>query len=107
MEARMNALNYKSYFLRPVEDSHRRYEALRSVLVDEQPMKEVAQRFEVSYGTLRNWVSEFCRTKDSGQLPPFSPGRCADVHPLRNLVTKIRKFKSPMPGRCRWKQDGD
>jgi len=67
----MNALNYKDYFLRPVEESQRRYEALRSVVVEEQPGKEVAQRFEVSYGTLRNWISEFCRTQDSGELPPF------------------------------------
>ena len=82
----MQGHTYKDYFLRPVEDSQRRYEALRSVVVEEQPMKEVAQRFEVSYGTLRNWISEFCRTQDAGQLPPFSSRRCADVPRRRILV---------------------
>ena len=103
----MNALNYKDYFLQPVDGSHRRYEALRSVVVEEQSMKQVAQRFEVSYGTLRNWVSEFCRLQAAGQSPPFSLQPCADVLPLRNLVMKIRKSKLLMFERCRWKQVGD
>ena len=102
----MNALNYKDYFLQPADGSHRRYEALRCVVVEEQPMKEVAQRFEVSYGTLRNWVSEFCQLQDAGQSPPFSLRPCADVLPLWNLVMKIRKSKLLMFERCRWKQDG-
>ena len=62
----------------PVEALHRRYEALRSVFVEEQPMKEVAQRFEVSYGTIRNWVSEFCRGQDAGQSAPFLPRHRVD-----------------------------
>ena len=102
----MNALNYKDYFLQPVEGPHRRYEALRSVVMGEQPMKEVAQQFEVSYGTLRNWVSEFCRSQHAGQSPPFSRRLRADVLRLRNFVTKIPKSKSPMFERCRWRRDG-
>lgn len=69
----MERCNYKDYFLRPAEPRHRRYEAIRSVVVEEQAMKEVAQRYEVSYGTLRNWVSEFRQTQDAGQSPPFLP----------------------------------
>ena len=103
----MNALNYKDYFLQPVDGYHRRYEALRCVVVEEQCMKQVAQRFEVSYGTLRNWVSEFCRLQDTGESPPFSLQSCADVLPLRILVMKIRKSKLQMFERCRWKQVGD
>jgi transposase-like protein len=103
----MNGLEYQDYFVRPVEASHRRYEALRSVFVEEQPMKEVAQRYEVSYGTIRNWVSEFCREQDVGQSPPFSPRHRADVlRPTNSLpMTRIRKSKSPMFGCCRWKPD--
>jgi transposase-like protein len=103
----MTALNYKDYFLQPVDGSHRRYEALRCVVVEEQSMKQVAQRFEVSYGTLRNWVSEFCRLQDAGESPPFSLQPCADVLSLRILVMKIRKSKLLMFERCRWKQVGD
>ena len=103
----MNGVGYKGYFMRPIEASHQRYEALRSVLVEEQPMQKVAQRFEISYGTMRNWVSEFCRAHDAGQSPPFSPRHCADVpSPMNPMATKmIRKSKSPMFGHCRWKRD--
>ena len=103
----MNALNYKDYFLQPVDGAHRRYEALRSVVVEGQSMKEVAQRFEVSYGTLRNWVSEFCRWQDAGQSPPFSHRAYADVLRLQNLVMKIRKSKLLMFERYPWNQVGD
>ncbi len=103
----MNGLEYQDYFVRPVEASHRRYEALRSVFVEEQPMKEVAQRYEVSYGTIRNWVSEFCGGQDAGQSPPFSPRHHADVlRPTNSLsMTRIRESKSPMFRRYRWKLD--
>lgn len=103
----MKALNYKDYFLCPIEVAHRRYEALRSVIVEERPMKEVAQRFELSYGTVRNWVSEFCRGQDAGQSPPFLFHRRAVVpqstKPIR--PTMILKSKLPMFARCRWKRD--
>jgi transposase-like protein len=68
----MDGLDYSNYFMQPVEACHRRYEALRAVFVEEQPMKTVAQRYEISYGTIRNWVSEFRRRQDAGQSPPFS-----------------------------------
>ena len=45
----MNGVDYKSYFMQPVETAQRRYEALRCVFVEEQTMKQVAQRFELSY----------------------------------------------------------
>ncbi len=103
----MNRLEYKNYFAHPVEPSHRRYEALRSVFVEAQPMKEVAQRYEVSYGTIRNWVSDFYRGQDAGQSPPFSPRLCADGPRSTNSppMTKIRKSKSPMFRHCCWKPD--
>ena len=62
---------YQQFFLRPTDSWHRRYEALRMVFLDQQPLKEVAQRFEVSYGTICNWVSEFRAYRDQGDRPPF------------------------------------
>ncbi len=50
----MNGIDYKDYFLHPAETSHRRYEAIRSVLLEEQPMQDVAGRYDISYGTIRN-----------------------------------------------------
>ena len=96
-------MDHKSYFVQPVEASHRRYEALRAVVVDEQPMKEVADRFGISYGTVRNWAAEFRRQQDAGEPPPFSLHHCVDV--LRSthsrLTIRISAGRSPMFGRCR------
>jgi transposase len=99
--------DYKDYFVQPVEARQRRYEALRCVFVEEQSMKSVAQHFEISYGTVRNWVSEFCRARDAGQPSPFLLHRPADAQrPTAPRSTKtIQKFKSPMFGRCHWRQD--
>ena len=69
----MDGDTYSSYFLQPEVLAHRRYEALRAVCVDELSLREAAQLFGVSYGTVRNWFSEFCRMRDAGQAPPFSP----------------------------------
>ena len=105
----MNGLDYRDFFVHPVEATHRRYEALRSVFVEEQPMKEVAQRYDISYGTIRNWVSDFRRGQDDGQPPPFSPRRRVGVPRPTNFLsmTRSRKSKSPMFRRCRWKPGGD
>ena len=102
----MSTLDYRDYFTQPDETTHRRYEALRCVFVEEQPMKTVAQRFDISYGTIRNWVSEFRQRRDAGQSPPFSPSPCRDVRPpMKSALTRNRPSKSPMSGRCRWSQD--
>jgi len=68
----MNGRDDKQYFLQPTETAHRRYEALRAIVIDEEPLKEVAQRFDISYGTLRNWQSEFRQARQAGLAPPFS-----------------------------------
>ena len=68
----MNGLIYADYFLEPEEAIQRRYEALRAVFVEEEPMHEVAQRLGVGYGTIRNWASEFRRTQAARQMPLFS-----------------------------------
>jgi transposase len=102
----MIAAAYKDYFMTPVELSHRRYEALRAVVVEEQPMKEVAERYEVSYGTVRNWVSEFRKTQDAGQSPPFSLHHCADAPQTANSTKTTRTSKWPTFESCRWKRGG-
>lgn len=89
----MNEGPCKDYFIHPVEASHRRYEALRSVFVEELPMLDVAQRYGISYGTVRNWASEFCGQQDAGQSPPFSPHPHADV-PRNHSLSTITSGKS-------------
>ena len=102
----MSNRGYKGYFGQPDEALHRRYEALRSVFVEEQPMKTVAQRFDASYGTVRNWVSEFRQIRDAGQSPPFSPSHRQDVRrPMNSPMKRNRKSKSRMSRRYRWSKD--
>ena len=94
------------YFLHPTEATHRRYEAIRAVIVEGLSLQEVARRFEVSYGTLRNWVSEFRREWDAGQPPPFSLSHREDVpRATAFLATTNRRSKSPTSKSCHWKQD--
>ncbi len=71
----MNWTTYEPFFTQPTDAWHRRYEVLRALFVDRQPIHDVAQRFAVSNGTIANWASEFRRQCDAGQRPPFSFSR--------------------------------
>jgi len=53
----MNGRDYKDFFAHRVHAGNRRYEELRSVFVEEQPMKEVAQRLVMNYAR-RNGVED-------------------------------------------------
>lgn len=86
----MNGAAYKEFFCSPVETEHRRYEALRSVFAEEQSVKEVAQRFEISYGTLRNWISEFRRQYDAGRRPPFQLSAPRTTTRIRHRPTAMQ-----------------
>lgn len=67
----MTQAPYHNFFLQPSGTWHRRYEALRSYFVEQQPLAEVAEQHQVSYGTVCNWVSQFRAQYDAGQRPPF------------------------------------
>jgi transposase len=71
----MEGMAYQRYFLQRLDVQQRRYELLRTVFVDGQSLQDAAQRFDVSYGTVRNWVSEFRQLLDAGQRPPFLQSR--------------------------------
>jgi transposase-like protein len=98
----MDRQPYASFFLQPSGVWHRRYEALRSVFVEQQPLSEVADRFGVACGTVRNWVSEFCGLRDGGQPPPFSPNRSAGVPQQARERTRPtgRRSRSPTSRPC-------
>ena len=101
----MNATAYEHFFLRPTDPLHRRYEALRALFVDQRPLKEIAQRFAVSYGTMCNWVSEFRNQWDADQRPPFLISPLEDDHPVLRTTVNRRNLKLSMPmfRLCRWK----
>ena len=64
----MNRSDYTDYFLNPEQANHRRYEALRAVFVEEESLQDVAQRFGLTYGSIRNWTSDFRRSRDAGEV---------------------------------------
>jgi transposase-like protein len=99
----MEAMEYQQYFLQPQDVWQRRYEAVRAVVVDGHPMPDVAQRFAVTHGTVRNWVSEFRRQLDAGRQPPFS--RCETVIDRQSQPTiPNRQSPSPILKRYLWRR---
>ena len=102
----MAARTLDDYFLQPEDTIQRRYETLRSVFVEGLSLKEAARRFHVSYGTVRNWASEFRRAFHTDERPPFSAVRSVDAPQTEHSrIPANRTSKSPTRGRCRWKQD--
>ena len=74
----MDDPRWQQFFSDPQAAPQRRYEAIRAVTIDQQPMAEVAERFGFTCGTVRNLVSQFRACIRQGRTPPFSPPRRAD-----------------------------
>lgn len=101
----MDGVNFADFFLNPKLANHRRYEALRSHFVDEKSMHDVAQQFGVSYGTMRNWVSEFCSAQSLGNVSPFLFKQDVDDPERTLLNNKMQRSMLQMSKRCRSNQD--
>ncbi len=95
----MNEAKYQDFFLQPAEPRHRQYEALRAYFVEQQPLRDVAERFGVGYGTACNWVSQFRAQQNAGQGSPFLFRRFAGGHDPA-VATGNRRFKSRRWKRC-------
>ena len=63
----------RRYFSEPTQTYHRRYEALRAVIVDGRSQKEVADAFGFQYRTVRQLVYEFRQHRDASQESIESP----------------------------------
>ena len=61
----------RRFFLEPEQTFHRRYEALRAILVDEEPIDQVAERFGYKTSAMRSMVSRFRADRRRGATPPF------------------------------------
>ena len=59
------------FFLEPQQTFHRRYEALRAIVVDGEPVDRVAERFGYKTSALRSMVSRFRADRRRGVAPPF------------------------------------
>ena len=58
--------------LAPQETAHRRYEALRAVFVDSEPLAIFAQRFGYKVSALKSMACHFRTNCRRGVTPPFS-----------------------------------
>ena len=64
----------QQFFLQPGGMGQRRYEVLRAVFVDDDTTLDVAERFSLSHGTVRNGVSQFGGSWERGEQPPLVCG---------------------------------
>src|SRR5215210_2060662 len=71
----MEASQPSRFFLEPTQTFQRRYEALRAVFVEAQPLDRVAERFGYRLSALRSMVSRFRTDCRRGITPPFSRRR--------------------------------
>jgi hypothetical protein len=67
----MEASQPSRFFLEPTQTFQRRYEALRAVFVEAQPLDQVAERFGYRLSALRSMVSRFRTDCRRGITPPF------------------------------------
>jgi hypothetical protein len=68
----------RRFFLEPEQTFHRRYEALRSVIVDDEPIDRVAERVGYKPSAMRSMVSRFRADRRRGVTPPFFSPTVAD-----------------------------
>ena len=68
----MDDPRFQQFFGDPQQTPQRRYEAIRAVILEGQPLPAAATRFGFAYGTLRNLVAQFRACIRQGRTPPFS-----------------------------------
>jgi hypothetical protein len=66
------------FFLEPQQTFHRRYEALRAIVVAGEPVDRVAERFGYKPSALRSLASRFRADRRRGITPPFFSPTVAD-----------------------------
>jgi hypothetical protein len=49
----------QSFFLKPTDTLHRRYEALRAYFVEHRPPSQIAAQFGLTYGTTCSLIADF------------------------------------------------
>jgi transposase-like protein len=92
----MDDTAYRTFFERPTQTYHRRYEALRAVFVEGQSQKEVAQAFGFTYDSMRQLVREFrqgCDAENKSESPFFETFNADAASPMRTMT--IAQSKHP------------
>jgi hypothetical protein len=66
------------FYLEPQQTFHRRYEALRAIVVAGEPVDRVAERFGYKTSAMRSMISRFRADRRRGITPPFFSPTGAD-----------------------------
>lgn len=75
----MDGSHARRFFLEPEQTFQRRYEALRALFVDDEPLELVAERFGYKPSALRSMASRLRADRRRGVATPFfSPTDAAD-----------------------------
>ena len=90
----MDGNHITRFFLEPKQALHRRYEALRAIFVDTEPLGQVATRFGYTVSTLRSMASRVRAAWDQGSTPPFFALMGGDDLPVPPL-DRLFSFDSP------------
>ena len=69
----MDDTAYRAFFTQPTQTYHRRYEAVRAVIVEGRSQKEVAEEFGFTYGSMRQLMFEFRQFVDAEDVTAESP----------------------------------
>jgi hypothetical protein len=94
----MDGSHARRFFLEPSQTFQRRYEALRAICVDDEPLDQVARRFGYKLSTLRSLASRLRADCRRGVAPPFfSPTGVADPSdPVPAKTGRAPKLRTPL-----------
>ena len=98
----MDGSHARRFFLEPIPTFQRRYEALRAIFVDDEPLDQVARRFGYTPSTLRSLASRLRADCRRGVATPFfSPTGGADLSdPVRAKTDRVPRLRtSPIVAR--------
>jgi hypothetical protein len=76
----MDGNHTSRFFLEPKQTFQRRYEALRAIFVEDEPLDKVAERFGYKPSALRSMACRFRGDCRRGVTPPFLSPTDVDVH---------------------------
>ena len=97
----MDGSHTSRFFLEPQQTFQRRYEALRAIFVDGEPIDQVAARFGYKLSALKSMASRFRADCRRGVTTPFFTPTDADDHPGQapaNTSHAPNRPKSPTAG---------
>jgi hypothetical protein len=83
----MDGSHVKRFFLEPEPTFQRRYEALRAIFIDDEPLEHVAERFGYTLSTLRSMASRLRANCRRGIATPFF-SRTAAADPSGRVQAK-------------------